>query len=109
MSLKIGQELEMTEDFEIEAAISGNKVTVKKGDKGFVDSRGAVHYVSGEARGKIQMIKDADIKGHDYENIAKLIYARLKSTFEIDEFLEGYDIEVQDFTEEIEDMLTDIL
>ena len=108
-TFKIGQEIVITQDFEIEG-FSGNKILVKKDDKGYVDSMGNFHYQTGAARGKIQAIKeDVDVKGYDCENIAKIIYKRLQSQFEIKEFLEGYDITIEDFTNEIEDILSDIL
>lgn len=107
-TLKIGQEIVITKDFEIEG-FSGKKILVKKDDKGYVDSTGDLHYQTGAARGKIQVIKDADLKGYDHENIAKIIYKRLQSQFDIKEFLEGYEIPVEDFTNEMEDILSDIL
>ena len=108
-TLKIGQEIIITKDFEI-VGFSESEVLVKKDDKGYVDSMGDLHYQTGAARGKIQAIKeDVDVKGYDCENIAKIIYKRLQSQFEIKEFLEEYEIPVEDFTNEIEDVLSDIL
>ena len=108
-TFKIGQEIVMTQDFEIEG-FSGNKTLVKKDDEGYIDSMGNCHYQTGAARGKIQAIKeDVDIEGYDCENIAKIIYKRLQSQFDIKEFLEGYEIPVEDFINEIEDILSDIL
>lgn len=109
MKLKIGQEVEITQDFEIEAELSGKKVLVKKGDRGFVDSRGRIHYTSGNAIGKIQLLKDSEVKGYDTENIAEMIFNRLKRVFDIDEFLDDYDISKDDFINEVDDVLMDIL
>lgn len=109
MKLKIGQEVEITQDFEIEAELSEKKMLVKKGDKGFVDSRGRIHYTSGNAIDKIQLLKDSEVKGYDTENIAEMIFNRLKRVFYIDEFLDVYDISKDDFINEIDDVLMDIL
>lgn len=108
-NLKIGQEIIMTQDFEIETAICEKKLLVKKGDKAYIDSKGFVHYVSGDARGKIQGIKDVQLKGYDTENIAKLIYDRLRSRYYIKDFLQDYDISKEDFISEIDWVLSEIL
>lgn len=106
---QIGQELMIQENFEIKASLSGTKTSVQKGDKGFVDSLGIIHYTSGKARGKNQKLRDIELDGYDTENIAKLIYNRLNRKFSIADFLEGYDIETKDILSEIENMLDDIL
>jgi len=106
---KIGEEIGFSQDFEIEGALSGNKATVKVGDKGYVDSRCNVHYTTGQARGKIQHLDSAEMKGYDYSNIVKMIFKRLKNEFMLDEHLEGYDINEKDFIDELEDILSDIL
>ncbi len=107
-TLQIGQEIIIKDDLEIEG-FGGNKILVKKGDKGYVDGMGFLHYQTGAARGKMQVIKDAVVKGYDYENIASMIYKRLQGEFNIKEYLEGYDIPVKDFESEIEWILSDIL
>jgi len=110
MTYKIGEEIRFSEGFEINGALSGNTLTVKEGDRGYLDSRGNVHYTTGQARGKIQSMKnEIEVKGYDYENIAKMIFKRLKNQFNLIEFLDDYDISERDFTEEIEEVLSDIL
>ena len=109
MKFKIGQKIEVTEDFYMEEALSDKKILVKKGDKGFVDSRGHIHYTSGNAIGKIHLLKGLEVKEYDTENIAEMIFNRLKRVFDIDEFLNGYDISKDDFINEIDDVLMDIL
>lgn len=106
---KIGEGISFSKDFEIELPISGNKLQVKPGDKGYIDSRSNVHYTSGQARGKIQHLSEIKVNGYDYENIARMIFKRVKNQFGLDEFLEGYEISEKDFTEEIEELLSDIL
>lgn len=107
---KIGEEISFSEEFEIESALSGNKLTVKAGDKGYLDSRGNIHYTTGQARGKIQSMKnEIEVKGYHYENIARMIFKRLDNQYRISEFLDDYDISMNDFRDEIEDVLSDIL
>lgn len=106
--IKIGQEVTVQEDFEIEAALSKNKIIVKAGDKGFVDGEGFIHYITGAARGKIHTVNNLIPKGYDHENIARLIFKRLNNEFNLKDLLEDMDIQAKDFTDEIEDVLTDI-
>ena len=52
MSYKIREEIGLKDDLAIESAFGGNKLQVKQGDKGFIDSRGImIHYTTGQARG----------------------------------------------------------
>jgi len=107
---KIGEEIGFSQDFEIESVLSGNKVVVKAGDRGFIDSNGHVHYTTGQARGVIQKIgKEIKISEYDHHNIAKMLWNRLKTQFEIEEFLGDYDVSEKDVIGEIEDILSDIL
>jgi len=106
---KIGEEIGFSQDFEIESVISATKAIVKAGDKGYIDSRCNVHYTTGQARGKIQHLDNAEMKGYDYTNIAKMLFKKLKNEFMLEEHLEGYDFSEKDFIEEIEDILNDIL
>lgn len=107
--LQIGQEIVIKDDFEIESALGNEKRVVEKGDRGVVTSSGLVQYVSGNARGKIQKIEDVELKGYDTENIAKLVFQRLNSQYQIKDFLEDWDIETKDFIGEIEWVLSEIL
>ena len=110
MSYKIGEEIGFSEEFEIESPFGGNKLTVKEGDKGYIDSRGFIHYTTGQARGKIHSLgKEIEVNGYDHENIAKMIFKRIKNQFGLGEFLEGYEISDKDVVEGIEDLLSDIL
>ena len=110
MKYKIGEEIGFSKEFVIESALGGNKLTVKEGDRGFLDSRGHIHYTTGQARGKIHSLgKEIEVKGYDYESIAKMIFKRLKNQFMLEEHLEEYKISEKDFIAEIEDILSDIL
>lgn len=97
----------VTEDFEIQG-FADDKILVKKGDKGFVDSNGFVHYETGNARGKMQKFKDIELEGYDTENIAKLILDELKWKFNFGEFLEDYDCEEKNVVDEIDCVLSEI-
>lgn len=107
--MKIGQEIEVKEDFKINTTVSEKVKTVKKDDKGFIDSRGFLHLTTGNGSGKIVKINDVKVKGYDYENISKMIFDRLKCSFGIEDFLIDEEIEPKHFMEEIEDILSDIL
>ena len=74
--MKIGQEVVMEKDFEIKTIGSGKVITVKKGNRGFLDSKGRVHLINGEGKGKIIKVENIKLKGYDYENIAIFIYWR---------------------------------
>lgn len=109
MRVKIGEEVKIKEDFKINTTISENVITVKKDDKGFMDSRGFLHLTTGNGGGKIVKINDIEIKNYDYENISKMIFNRLNCIFGIENFLSDEDIEFENFIEEIKDVLSDIL
>jgi len=106
--IKIGQEIIAQEEYEIETELSKTKLTVKVGDRGFVDSKGLLHYINGEARDKIVMINNVEINGYDYENIARLIYRKLNFSYPLSDMFEDYDIDSSDFKETIEDVSSDI-
>lgn len=110
MKHKIGEIIKITNDFEIKSALGGYIKQVKKGDTGFIDSKGSIHYLTGEARDKIQKIDDIELKGYDYESITNLIYKRLNCEFDIDNMLDDSDIdEVEHFKDIIKDVLSEIL
>lgn len=103
---KIGQEI-IFKAHECKT-FGGNVKTVKDGDKGIVKSDGFVLYLTGEARGIIAKT-DFEVKGYDTKNIADMITHRLIRSYGIDNFLDDEEIELQEFKEEIEDILSDIL
>ena len=107
--MKIDQEVIVREDFKINTRVSERVMTVKKGEKGFLNRNGCLHLTTGKAKGKIIRIDDIEVKGYDHENISKMIFNRLKNSFGIEEFLIYEEIESKHFIEEIEDMLSDIL
>lgn len=109
MRYKIGQEIEITEDF-ILKTVGGRELTVKAGDKAIIDSRARIKYISGQARNVMQMLeKGIEVNGYDHVNIAKMIANRLNQVFGLEEFLDDNDIAAESFEIEIEDVLIDIL
>lgn len=106
---KIGQEIEFIEDFEIEKAISKEKVQVKKGDLAVITSHGAAIHTKGQARGMIQCLSGVNIEGYDHRNIAKSILQRLNNVFNLEEFTYYEEITFSEMVDEIEEVLMDIL
>lgn len=110
MTYKIGEQIGFSEEFVIESAFGGDELTVKEGDRGFLDSRGMIHYTTGQARGKIHSLKgEIKVEGYDHENIAKMVFKRLDNQYRISDFLNDWDISMVDFINEIEEILSDIL
>lgn len=107
--MKIGQEIMVKEDFKINTMVSDKVKTVKKGDKGFMDSRGFLHLTTGNGIGKIVKIDDIEVKGYDYRNISSIIFRRLINAYDLDEFMDYEGIEATEIIDEIEDVLMDIL
>lgn len=109
MKYKIGQEIEITEDFTLKT-VGGRELIVKAGDKAIIDSKARIKYISGQARNVMQMLeKGIEVNGYDHVNIAKMIANRLNQVFGLEEFLDDNDIAAESFEIEIEDVLIDIL
>ncbi|MCU9808348.1 hypothetical protein LEQ06_09330 [Paraclostridium sp. AKS46] len=106
---RIGQEIEFIEDFEIEKAISKEKIQVKKGDTAVITSSGTAIHTKGQARGMIQCLSEIDIAGYDHRNISKMILQRLINVYNLEEFMEYEEIESKEIIDEIEDVLCEIL
>lgn len=107
--MKIGQEIKFKENFEIEAIISKTKLEIKEGDRALITKSG-FKVLTGEARGKrLDFNKDEKAEGYDYSNISKLIFNRLDAVFELERYLDDEEIGYEEFIEEIEDVLMDIL
>lgn len=110
MKYEIGQEVEATKEAIIYSPLTNTAIAIRKGDKGFVDSRGSIHYTTGDAKGKI--VDSIDVKDlHDYDNvnISKMIVERLMQEYEMKEFMDGYKVSPADMMGTIEDVLMDIL
>lgn len=106
---KLGQEVKFNSDLEIEATISKTKLKVKKGDRALI-TRSGFKVLTGEARGKTLWFNDyEEAKGYDYSNISKLIFNRVNREFGLKMLFEDEGIDIENFIEEIEDLLIDIL
>lgn len=106
---RLGQEVKFKNGFEIETTISKAKLQVKEGDRAIV-TRSGFKIVTGEAKDKILNFVDGEeVKGHDYSNIARMIYRRLNAVYGLEMYLDDEGIEMDEFLEEIEDVLMDIL
>lgn len=106
---RLGQEIKFKHCFEIQAIVSKSKLQVKEGDRAIV-TRTGFKIVTGEAKGKILNFVDGEeVKGHDYPNIARIIYRRLNAVYGLEMYLDDEEIEMDGFLEEIEDVLMDIL
>lgn len=104
---RIGEQIQVTNDYEIETGLSETKLYVKKGDKGFIDCNGNIHYITGEARGKIHLMKSFEVKGYCTEGMANLIMKCLND-YDIKSILEDNDIEIEDFKNTITEALDEI-
>lgn len=106
---RLGQEVKFKHCFEIEATVSKSKLRVKEGDRAIV-TRSGFKIITGEAKGKILNFVDGEVvKGHDYPNIARAIYRRLNAVYGLEMYMDDEEIEMDEFLEEIEDVLMDIL
>lgn len=106
MQYKIGQILTSKEDVEVEKALSGEKVTIPKGNKIIIGVDKLAHHIR---TGMIQPLsKDLEIHGYDASGIAEYLYTYLRNHFEIDEMLEEYEDTKERFMEEIEYALEEI-
>lgn len=105
---KIGQEIILEGEYTLKS-LFGNSKTIKNGDRAFIDSNGGLHYISGEARGLIELTNSKyQLKGYDHANISKLIYNRLKGLLPMEELADEYTSE-SEVLEEIEDILSLVL
>ena len=106
MEYKVGQILTSKEDVEVEKALSGEKVTIPKGNKIIIGADKLAHHIR---TGMMQPLpEDSEIQGYDASGIAEYLYIYLRNHFEIDEMLENYDDTKERFMEEIEYALEEI-
>lgn len=112
ITFKIGQEITVTKTHDIKGLIDEEEtIRIKEGDKAYIKAIGAIEYLTGDARGKMQFLSEDifEIKGYDHENIASMVYDRLSYRFQMEAFLEDYDISEKEFKEEIQYILDEIL
>ena len=109
ITYKLGQEIKFEDDIKVKSILSEDKLHIKKGDKAIVIKNG-FKIINGEARGKtINFDRNEQIKGCDYKNISKLIYRRLDAMYGVGIYLDNEEIEIDDFLEEVIDVLIDFL
>ena len=106
-NFKIGEQIQITQDYEIEATLSDTKLHIKKGDKGFIDKNGNIHYTTGEAKGIIHLMKSFKAEDYDTESIANIIMKYL-NYYDIKSILEDNGIEIKDFKDTITEALDEI-
>ena len=100
MEYKVRQILTSKEDVEVEKALSGEKVTIPKGNKIIIGADKLAHHIR---TGMMHPLpEDSEIHGYDASGIAEYLYTYLRNHFEIDEMLEEYEDTKERFMEEIE-------
>ena len=106
MEYKVGQILTSKEDVEVEKALSGDKVTIPKGNKIIIGADKLAHHIR---TGMMQPLpEDSEIHGYDASGIAEYLYTYLRNHFEMDEMLEYCDDTKERFMEEMEYVLDEI-
>ena len=93
-------------EIEVETAISGKKVKIPAGNKVIIGADKLAHHIRD---GMIQPIaKNIKVDGYDAEGLAEYLMIYLKNRYPLEEFFEDYDIDENDFKEEIEFALDEI-
>ena len=106
MKYKVGQILTSNTDVVVEKALSGEKVTIPKGNRIIIGADKLAHHIR---NGMIQSLaNDAEVEGYDASGIAEYIYICLKAHHPVDEWMEDYEISKDHIVEEIECALDEI-
>lgn len=102
---RIGEILVTKEDTELTSAISETKTIVPKGTRIMIGADKLAHHFG---TGIIQPLQDdAEVNGYDTEGIAKAIIYSLGVRFPLKEMFEDYDIDEEDFKDEIDFALSE--
>lgn len=102
---RIGEILVTKEDVELTSAISEKKTKVRKGTQIMIGADKLAHHFG---TGIIQPLQDGDeVSGYDTEGIAKAIIYHLGARFPLEEMFEDYDIDEEDFKDEIDFALSE--
>ena len=104
--MKIGEIVTIKHPYTIDTGTK--KVQVKAGDKGFIDSSGCIHYLTGDAKGKIRKLREPIPTHYDIKSISRLISKRLKDRFSITDD-EVFNVTEKDCIKEIQEILKEIL
>lgn len=108
--VKVGQNISAIERFDIESEDTGEVLFVEEGDQAYVDSRGVVHYLTGEASGKSQIVFEGEqVVGYDHVNIAEMIGEQLDEDFSLEGVLKDVGVDYEDAIITIVKRLKDIL
>lgn len=104
--MKIGEEIIILKDTLIESTPGGNVLKVKAGDKA-IETKMGLKYITGDAKGKINISDKFKIKGYDVDNISKRIVKTLIDNFSdmFEDYLEDFDISKEDLEEIVYDEL----
>jgi hypothetical protein len=102
---KIGEILVTKEDVELTSALSEKKTIVRKGTRIMIGADKLAHHFG---TGIIQPLQDGDdVSGYDTEGIANAIIYHLGARFPLKEMFEDYDIDEEDFKDEIDFVLSE--
>lgn len=106
MKYSIGQILTLKEETVIEKSLSGNKVTISKGNQIIIGVDNLAHHIR---NGYVQPLpKDSEVNGYSTEGLAEWIYIYMRNHLPLDEMLESYDESRDSFKENIVDALEEI-
>lgn len=106
MKYKVGQILTSSTDVVVEKALSGEKVTIPKGNRIIIGADKLAHHIK---NGMVQpLANDLKVEGYDSSGMAEYIYICLKAHLPVSEWMEEYEISKNDIIEEIECALDEI-
>lgn len=106
MKYKVGQILTSNTETIVEKALSGEKVTIPKGNKIIIGADKLAHHIK---NGMIQPLgEDAEVEEYDPSGIAEYLFTCIRSHLPLDEMLDGYELSETDFIDEIEYALEEI-
>lgn len=86
MSKKLGEGLQVSEEFELKTTMGGKSITIKEGTEFVVtrainDNKLEAMFLTGEAKGKLITIPEG-VEGIDYDHIADIIGSDIESKLE---------------------------
>lgn len=106
MKYSIGQILTSKEETVVEKGLSGDKVTIPKGNKVIIGADNLAHHIR---NGYIQPLAEgSEIDGYSAEGLAEWVYIYMRNHLPLDEMLESYDESRNSFKENIVEALEEI-
>lgn len=108
--MKIGQEITIKENIFIQTPLGEEVIEVKAGDRAIITKMG-VKYITGNAKGKINISDKSKIKGYDVDNISKRVTKALIDNFPgmFEEYMEDYEVTKKDLEEIVYDELKEYI